>query len=92
MTGSGRGPAPEHPAIASRPPRAARASATDGTKGSPPMILAWKNFMKADGGSTAIEYALIAGILGVALIASLTSIKTGFGNVVAAAGNGLSGQ
>jgi Flp pilus assembly pilin Flp len=37
----------------------------------------WKNFVKEDKGATAIEYALIASILGVALLPVLSNTTSG---------------
>ena len=37
----------------------------------------WKTFLKEDNGATAIEYALIASILGIALLPVLTSTTSG---------------
>lgn len=35
-----------------------------------------KSFVADDAGATAIEYALIAGIISIAIVASLTNVKT----------------
>jgi Flp pilus assembly pilin Flp len=37
----------------------------------------WKNFLKEDKGATAIEYALIASILGIALLPVLSDTTSG---------------
>jgi Flp pilus assembly pilin Flp len=37
----------------------------------------WKTFLKEENGATAIEYALIASILGIALLPVLTSTTSG---------------
>ena len=38
------------------------------------------NFAKSESGTTAIEYGLIAALIGVAIIASLNAVGTGLNN------------
>ncbi len=40
------------------------------------IISNFKSFVADQSGATAIEYALIAGIISIAIVASLTSVKT----------------
>ncbi len=51
-----------------------------------------KSFLRADSASTAVEYGLIAGILGVGLVAALMGVKNGFASMTTAANEGLTGQ
>jgi pilus assembly protein Flp/PilA len=41
-----------------------------------------KHFLRCDSGATAIEYGLIAAILGIGIIASLTNFRDGLNNVL----------
>jgi pilus assembly protein Flp/PilA len=51
-----------------------------------------KRFMDCESGSTAIEYGLIAAIMGLGIILSLTSLQEGFGNISNRAVDGLAGR
>jgi pilus assembly protein Flp/PilA len=46
-----------------------------------PMIKSLKNFVANETGATAIEYALIASLIAVAIIASLTAVSGSLQNV-----------
>jgi len=48
-------------------------------------------FMKDESGATAIEYGLIAAIVGVGIIASLNVLQTGLDGIFSHVGNTLSG-
>jgi pilus assembly protein Flp/PilA len=41
-----------------------------------------KHFLRCDSGATAIEYGLIAALLGIGIIASLTNFRDGLNNVL----------
>jgi pilus assembly protein Flp/PilA len=51
-----------------------------------------QRFVRCDNGGTAIEYGLIAALLGIGLIASLTNVRDGFTTLTNQAVNGLSGR
>jgi Flp pilus assembly pilin Flp len=63
-----------------------------GLKGRSAMTKTLKSFLRADSASTAVEYGLIAGILGVGLVAALMGVKNGFASMTTAANEGLTGQ
>ena len=48
-----------------------------------------KNFAADAGGATAIEYTLLAGLIALVLIASLTSIGGSVNSMIVAAASGL---
>jgi Flp pilus assembly pilin Flp len=52
---------------------------------------ALQRFLSEDGGSTAIEYSLIAAVIGLGIILALGDVRDGFGNVTNAVANGLNG-
>jgi Flp pilus assembly pilin Flp len=51
-----------------------------------------KTFLACEGGSTAIEYGLIAAFIGMGIILSLTNVRDGFGTVVNTTTNALGGR
>jgi pilus assembly protein Flp/PilA len=50
----------------------------------------FKDFLSDQSGATAIEYGLIAGLIALGIIASLTQVKEGIFQVWNAIANGLS--
>ena len=46
-----------------------------------PMIKSLKSFLANDSGATAIEYALLASLIGIAIIVSLTAVSGSLQNV-----------
>jgi pilus assembly protein Flp/PilA len=48
-----------------------------------------KRFVKDEKGATAIEYALIAGIIGIGIVASLGTLKTGLSTIFNNVNTGL---
>jgi len=48
-----------------------------------------KNFLKNESGITAIEYALIAGIVSISIVASLGTLRTGLNTIFNNANTGL---
>jgi Flp pilus assembly pilin Flp len=51
-----------------------------------------KKFVDCDDASTAIEYGLIAALVGLGIILSLGNLRDGFGAIVNTTTNGLSGR
>jgi pilus assembly protein Flp/PilA len=49
-------------------------------------------FVRCDRGATAIEYGLIAALVGIGIIASLGNVRDGFATTANQAINGLSGR
>lgn len=51
-----------------------------------------RSFLACESGSPAIEYALIAALVGLGLVLSLTNLKDNFGTFTNSAINGLAGR
>nr|WP_319515588.1 Flp family type IVb pilin [uncultured Cohaesibacter sp.] len=49
------------------------------------------HFLKDESGATAIEYALLAGLIGVGIMAAATTLAGGVSDLMTAVGNKLSG-
>ena len=55
----------------------------------PAIFSRMKSFASDEAGATSIEYALIAGIISIAIVASLTSVKTELSNTFTNVGTQL---
>jgi Flp pilus assembly pilin Flp len=53
---------------------------------------AMQRFLSEDDGSAAIEYSLIAAVIGLGIMLALADMRDGFGNVTNAAVNGMGGR
>lgn len=56
------------------------------------MTSIFSRFLKDESGATAIEYGLIAAIVGVGIIAGLTTLKTSLNGIFENVGGQLDGQ